>query len=63
MASLPLADDAAKRRPWHGQVFTLNEITGVVGRYGLPDRYADPAHTADRFIEMQLWDDQPLLGL
>jgi len=67
MASLPIAtreELAVYRKPYHGQVFTLDEIAAVVAEFGLPDpRSGDPARRFDRFIEVQLWDDQPVRRL
>jgi hypothetical protein len=67
MASLPLAGDEAHdadRRPYHGQVFTLDEIAEVVAKFGLPSRQAAAGtNSYDRFIEMQVWDDGPLRRL
>ena len=65
MASLPLGSHsghAADRKPYHGQVFTLDEIVSVVAEFGLPgERWlTDPAMTYDRFIEVQVWDDGPI---
>src|SRR4029077_4301805 len=62
MASLPLAREdkhLAHRKSYHGQVFTLHEITTVIEKFGMPregERY-------DRFIEVQVWDDRPLRSL
>ncbi len=65
MASLPIArqdDHVAHRKDYHGQVFTLCEITAVVARFGMPgDRWkTDPSMQYDRFIEVQVWDDRPI---
>jgi len=65
MASLPLAtkeEHAADRRPYHGQVFTLDEIKAVVAQFGAPDRRSMPeaSQRFSAFIEMQLWDRAPL---
>lgn len=65
MASLALATKAAHvedRKPYHGQVFTLDEIIGVVAAFGMPDHSGKTAipETYDRFIEVQVWDDRPL---
>jgi hypothetical protein len=63
MASLPLAtrdEHRGDRRPYHGQVFTLEEIEAVVAAFGMPG--AGPgqsAHRYDTFIEVQIWDDKP----
>lgn len=58
-------DLAGERQPHHGEVFTLDEITRIVATIGLPDsdRQRDPARQYDRYIEMQLWDEQPLASL
>jgi hypothetical protein len=65
MASLPIAtrdEHRAHRKPYHGQVFTLDEIRDVVAEFGMPGTRweTDPAMTYDRFIEVQVWDDRPL---
>ena len=59
MASLPIAtqdDHRLHRKPYHGQVFTLDEIRLVVAEFGMPDgRWkADPAMKYDKFIEAQV---------
>ncbi len=62
MSSCPhlrAADDPHK--PWHGQVFTLNEIEGIISRYGFPDpNQPREQREPDTFVEMQVWDDSPL---
>ena len=68
MASLPLATKAehrAERRPYHGHVFTLEELENVVAQYGMPARQRSVIDTTvrDRFIEVQVWDDRPLQTL
>ena len=63
MASLALGtrdEHAAELRPYHGQVFTLDEIAQVVKTFGMPARRGDRSSRFDRFIEVQLWDDAPL---
>jgi hypothetical protein len=69
MASLPLGlydEHAADRRSYHGKVFTLDEIGQVIAEFGMPaaERW-QPAQSVkfDRFIEVQLWDDEPLRAL
>jgi hypothetical protein len=48
-------------KPWHGQVFTLAEITQVVARYGFPDpTLSRELRGPDSFIEVQVWDDRPI---
>ncbi len=57
MASLPYAireDLAADRRPYHGRVFTLEEIKTIVKEHGMPG-------PTERFIEVQVWDERPIL--
>jgi hypothetical protein len=62
MASLPLAtkaEHAADRQPYHGDVFTFDEIKAAIVAFGMP---AKQSHHGS-FIEMQLWDDEPLKSL
>jgi hypothetical protein len=48
-------------KPYRGQVYTLAELPGLVRRYGLPQAWnADGKHGPDRYIEAQVWDDEPL---
>jgi hypothetical protein len=64
MASLPLAtydEHRDDRRPYHGQVFTLDETEAVVAEFGMPG--AKPGLPLSRyytFIEAQVWDARPL---
>ena len=65
MASLPIAtrdDHLVHRKDYHGRVFTLHEIKDVVARFEMPgDRWqADASMRYDRFIEVQVWDDEPI---
>lgn len=65
MASLPLAtrlEWTTERRPYHGQVFTLAEITAAIARYGLPGETSEGAAGSvhDRFVEVQVWDASPI---
>ncbi|MGH9855617.1 MAG: hypothetical protein ACREBD_37765 [Blastocatellia bacterium] len=64
MASLPLAthdEHREERRPYHGHVFTLDEIEEVVAAFGLPGAgHGQTASRYDTFIEAQIWDDRPL---
>lgn len=65
MASLPIATmekHRSHRKPYHGRVFTLDEMKAVVAEFGLPqDRWRhDPTMAYDRFIEVQVWDDEPI---
>ncbi|MFK0162157.1 hypothetical protein [Rhizobium sp. NPDC090279] len=53
------ADDIDE--PWHGQVFTRDEIEDVIARYGFPDpSQSRERRGPDAFIEVQVWDDRPL---
>ncbi|MGL5795910.1 MAG: hypothetical protein ACRC06_16220 [Waterburya sp.] len=49
-------------KPFHGQVFTLEEIKKVIQNYGLPgDKWkTEELWRYDRFVEVQIWDDRPL---
>lgn len=48
----------------HGKVFTLAEITEVIGRHGFPDpNMPRNLRGPNSFIEVQVWDDQPLTKL
>jgi hypothetical protein len=48
-------------QPWRGQVYTLDELPEVVELYGLPqDWNPDGARGPDRYIEAQVWSDEPL---
>lgn len=49
------------QREYRKQVYTLPEILELVRRYGLPqDWNADGQHGPERYIEVQVWDDQPI---
>jgi hypothetical protein len=57
-------------RPYHDQVFRIEQLDAVVGRYGLPPDEASPADYDDyhrrpfeRYIEVQLWSDGPVRTL
>jgi hypothetical protein len=57
MASLLYATrehHAAGRRPYHGRVFTLAEILLIVEEFRMPG-------PTERFIEVQVWDERPIL--
>ena len=65
MESLPIATKSKYlkyRKPYHGQVFTLPEIKAVVAKHGMPaEGWPNGSATEyDQFIEMQVWDDQPI---
>jgi len=48
-------------KPYRGQVYTLAELPAVIEQDGLPqDWNAEGAHGPDRYIEAQVWADEPL---
>jgi hypothetical protein len=48
-------------RPYRGKVYTLAELPGLVEQYGLPQVWnADGRGGPERYIEAQVWEDQPL---
>lgn len=48
-------------RAYRGRVYTLDDLPGLVRTYGLPqDSNPDGARGPDRYIEAQLWADEPL---
>jgi hypothetical protein len=48
-------------RPYRGQVYTLAELPGLVAAYGLPQEWnSDGQGGPERYIEAQVWDDEPL---
>ena len=62
MMSYLIAEDrfepfAKFRKPYHGEVFTLDEIEGVIEEHGMPDE-EDPNNIehGNRIIEAQIWD-------
>ncbi|MDM9380264.1 hypothetical protein QUB80_06050 [Chlorogloeopsis sp. ULAP01] len=62
LAIATLERGKAYRKPFHGKVFTLEEINDIVQTYGLPGdkwKYED-YWRYDRFIEVQIWDDRPI---
>ena len=65
MASFPIGmgdDHPHDRKAYHDRVFTLYEIKDVVAKFGMPgDRWkTDPSMRHDRFIEVQVWNDEPI---
>lgn len=62
MTSLLIAEDrfepfAKYKQPYHGEVFRLEELEGLIAQYGFPDE-DDPTNReyGNRIIEAQLWD-------
>lgn len=55
-------------KPYHGQVFRLAELDGIVARFGLPEDVLDgydgyERRPFERFVEVQLWSDAPIRHL
>jgi hypothetical protein len=55
-------------RPYHGRVFLLGELPGLVEQFGIPDPRWDGRYQswttwpAEAYIEVQLWSDDPIRG-
>jgi hypothetical protein len=50
-------------KPYRGQVYTLAELPGLIEQYGLPQVWnADGKHGPDRYVEAQVWTDEPLFA-
>ena len=50
-------------RPYRGQVYVLRELPTLLETYGLPQVWnGDGAHGPERYIEAQIWADEPLQG-
>jgi len=48
-------------KPYRRAVYTLAELPELIEQYGLPQVWnADGKHGPDRYIEAQVWDDEPL---
>jgi len=48
-------------KPYRQQVYTLEELPGLVMLYGLPQEWnVDGKAGSGRYIEAQVWDDAPL---
>ncbi len=52
------------RQPYHGRIYTKTDIACAIEQYGMPgDRWmTDPSKRYDRFIEVQVWDERPILA-
>ncbi len=52
-------------RPYHDRVYLIDELEAVIGEYGMPrveyDNYWGTP--VERFIEVQLWSDEPVRHL
>ena len=48
-------------KPYRGQVYTLHDLPRIIFLYGLPQEWnKDSQHGPDRYIEAQVWDDEPI---
>jgi len=53
-------------RPYHGRVFLLGELPGLIEQFGIPDPGWDGDYQAwatwpaEAYIEVQLWSDEPI---
>ena len=47
-------------KPWHGEVYTLEEIYKVVREYGFPEAWDGDGKNFDRYVEVQVWTDECL---
>ncbi len=48
-------------RPYRGQVYIFEELSGLIERYGLPQLWnREGQYGPERYIEAQVWDDQPI---
>ena len=51
-------------KPYRGQVYTLAELPGIVGQFGLPQVWnADGQLGPERYIEAQVWGEIPVAFL
>lgn len=48
-------------KPYREKVYTLEELPEIIQKYGLPDEWnKDGTLGPERYIEAQIWDDQPI---
>jgi hypothetical protein len=53
-------------RPYHGRVFRLDELAGLIEQFGTPAPSRDGGYQtwttwpAEPYIEVQLWSDEPI---
>ncbi|MCR8630264.1 hypothetical protein [Paenibacillus radicis (ex Xue et al. 2023)] len=48
-------------KKYRGQVYTLNEINQVINEFGIPQEWNPQGNYGpERYIEVQVWDDEPL---
>jgi hypothetical protein len=56
---------AIPERPYHGELFTWEELPSQLRSHGLPtDQWrSDPARRFDVYVEAQVWSDEPVRHL
>ena len=51
------------QKEYRRQIYTLSEIIRIIEKYGLPqDWNSEGTYGPERYIEVQVWDDQPLMA-
>ncbi len=49
-------------KPYRAQVYMLDEIYGLIQQYGMPQEWnRDGLKGPERYIEVQIWDDESLM--
>ena len=48
-------------KPYRGQVYRMDELPGIIRKYGLPQEWNSEGKLGpERYIEAQVWDDEPV---
>ena len=48
-------------KEYRKKLYTYEEILDIIDRYGLPQDWNDDgAHGPERYIEVQVWTDEPI---
>ncbi|WP_409345616.1 hypothetical protein [Paenibacillus sp. MBLB4367] len=48
-------------KPYRKQVYTKQEIYGMIDKFGLPQEWnQNGQYGPERYIEVQIWDDKPI---
>lgn len=51
-------------KEYRRQIYTYEEILGLIRQYGLPQEWnKDGSYGPERYIEVQVWDDEPLVQI
>ena len=60
--SMPTFSPRVKdRKEYRKKVYTYDEILDIIARYGLPQDWNDDgSHGPERYIEAQVWTDEPI---